>query len=378
MLYVPCAHAKVNASNVARKTEQATAYPAGLKRFSYMRFYPARNTLPQEPGLIESWTSSPEKAAHIRALAIYFLNMQISMHFYANKTTPSQLTLNYLGVLDGLVGGLKVFDTAQASSFYKKNKEDVDAYFAKIRGNLWPAPSQAQINAWLKLLEKQPRQAGKSVYLFPQYNLLQMPVPTQEVGEFRTSLNSAIQKGGKQVITYERAQASLEDLDNKFVNHQQHVQRTYRWVKDECYYSTYILGRLLADKIAHKKINGYTRVYVLTALPKTGEFLKPASGARFTLANGSNGLHWRYHTALLVIWPSKNGYVPMVLDNFLGGKEPVSLATWLSHFHANTVFTAVPFLRNEKIEEAIKTPTKVQGGNVWIGRTEYEPAPVEN
>lgn len=378
MFHVPYTYAKVNAKRVERKAQQATVSPVGLRRFSYMRFYPARNTLPEEPGLLEEWFSTPEKPAHVRALAIYFLNMQISMHFYQQNKTPSQLTLNYLGVLDGLVGGLKIFDTSKASSFYKKNKKEVDAFLKEIRGKQWPAPSQAQINAWLKLLEKQPRHSGKSVYLFSSTNYLQTPIPTQEVGAFRTALATALQQGGKKVITYEKAEANLEDLDNKFVSHPQRIKRTYRWIKDECYYLTYTLGRLLADQIASKKINGYTHVYVLTALPKSGNFLKPAAGSRFTLANGSSALHWRYHTALLVVWPSRRGYITMVLDSFLGGKEPVSLDAWLAHFHANTVFSAVPFLRNKTIEDAIKTPKKVEGSSVWIGNAKYEPAPVEN
>ena len=378
MLYVPCTYAKVNTSSVTRKAQQAQTSPSeGVKRFKFMYFYPVRNTFPEEAGLF----SSPYKAMHIRALAIYFLNMQISTKMYNLSATPSQLTLNFLGVLDGLVGAPEPFNMAKASSFYQENKKEVDAHFAHIRehslAKQWPAPSQAQLNAWLKLLEKQPRHGQIATYLFPATNYLQTPISSKEVSPFISALTNASTQAAKSVVTYDTPSVSLEDFDSKIAIHRQHMEYTYRWVKDECFYSTYILGRLLATKITNKTLHPNTRLYVLSAYPKTGEYLQPANGQRFTLANGTTSLHWRYHTALLVVWPNNGTHTLMVLDSFLGGKEPLSLNQWLDRFHANTVFSAIPFTRNKKVEEHIQTPSKVLGPNVQVNGRTYKPHPVK-
>ncbi len=370
---------EASATAVARKTQQAASEPsAGIKRFKLMYYYPVRNSFPEEAG----WFSSPYKGMHIRALATYFFNMQVSSKLYHLSAEPSQLTLNFLGVLDGLVGAPQPFDMAQATSFYKKNKKEVDAHLTHLRaqsaiGKQWGTPSQAQINAWLKLLEKQPRHGKLATYLFPNYNFLQTAIPASVSSAFQSTLAQAINLSKKQVITYETAQASLEDLDSKHTVHSSHVKLTYRWVKDECYYATYVLAKLLAGKIANNSLNKATRLYVLTAYPKSGEFLQPSQGNRFTLANGSTSLHWRYHTALLVVFPHADSHVTLVLDSFLGGSSPISLDQWLSKFHVNTVFTAVPFLRNKKVESALQTPSKVIGTRVQVKGRTYEPHPVQ-
>ena len=369
------AHKQVNEARVQRQTQNAVnLHAAGIRRFSYMRFYYAKNTFPEEPGFF----SSPYKDMHIRALAIYFLNMQISTKMYNSSATPSHLTLNFLGVLDGLVGAPEPFDTTKATSFYQKNKKKVDAYYAQIRKESklqLPVLSQAQINAWLKLLENLPRRGKIGLYRFAATNYLQTPIPAQEVALFRTALAKV--SGSKQVVTYQTPNASLEDLDTKIGVHSQRMKYTYRWVKDECFYSAYILGKNLADQIANKTLHKHTRIYMLSAYPKTGQYLQPAEGNRFTLANGSSSLKWQYHTAILVVYPHNGSHIVMVLDNFLGGKEPISLDQWLASFHANTVFAAVPFVRNKKTEGAIKTPSKILGNDVQVNGTTYEPHPVQ-
>lgn len=371
MLYVPCAYGKVNTSKVARKVQQASSTSSnGIKRFKFMYFYPARNTF-----------LTASKSMHIRALAVYFLNMQISTHMYNSSAAPAQLTLNFLGVLDGLVGAPEPFNMAKASSFYQENKKEVDSYFAQIREHSitkqWPAPSQTQLNAWLKLLEKQPRRGKIALYLFPATNYLQTSFSPTEVSPFSSSLATTTTQGSQKVVIYETPDISLEDLDSRIGVHQQRMKYTYRWIKDECFYSAYILGQKLVGQIANKTLHENTRLYMLSAYPKTGQYLQPASGQRFTLANGTTSLHWQYHTALLVVWPNNGTHTLMVLDSFLGGKEPLTLDQWLGHFHANTVFSAVPFARNKKIEEHIKTPDKILGSKVQINGRTYEPHPVK-
>ena len=372
-------HGEVDADVLSQKVQQqATQQLWGVKHVRYMRFFPASNLPPQEPGFWESLFSSPTRQTHIRALAIYLYNMHIvtaSLH-----QSPHVLTLNHLGVLDGLVRGPEIFDTANAVEFYQDNKKEVDTqltYFLKNSPFQTQKPTQGQVYIWLKMLSRQPRHAKRPVYLFPTENLLQGTLTAWHKTQLQKLLKAGLSHAQKQVVTYDVADVQLEDLDSKIGTHQPRRKRTYRWASEECYYSTYLIARILVDYLLQHKTLWDTRVYTLSAWPKTGAFLTPAQGKRFTLANGKTGLHWRYHTALLVLVPQQGTYVPVVLDTFLGGQNPLTLQEWLAHFERNTTFGAVPFMRDEKVDQSLKVPQRQQGNKVWVDGAAYDPAPVE-
>ncbi len=374
---VPFAYSEVNEGMLLQKANQATQLP-GVKRFNYMRFFVATNTVPQKPGFWESLFSSNTQETHQRALAIYLFNMHVSTQLY--QQTPKILTLNYLGVLDAIVRGPNRFDAQHATEFYQKNQVQIDNLLQQFRQKAprnWPAPTQKQITAWLALLEKQPRQAGKPVYLFPAQNLLKGSLAATTSARLEAAATAAQKQAHKQIVAYDVADVQLADYDSKIGNNQSHRKRTYRWVKDECYYTTYLMGRQLITQIAQRRLPWDTRIYTLTATAKKGDFLTPAKGDRFELANGQKGLHWRYHTALLIVVHQNNAYVPVVLDAFLGGTKPISLERWASYFSSNTLFSAVPFSRDSDTENALKVPQKIDEKSIWADGNRYEPAPVE-
>lgn len=376
LLSTPCVYGEVDADRLLQQTNQALQFP-GAKRFNYMRFFVVNNTLPQKPGFWENIFSSNAEQNHQRALAIYLFNMYVSTQVY--KQSPNILTLNYLGVLDGIVQGPDQFDTRHATEFYQKNQAQIDGLLKQFRQKAprhWSEPTHKQILAWLTLLEKQPRKSGKPVYVFPTQNALMGSVTPTLNTRLETAANIAQKQAQKQVILYDVADVQLADYDSKIGNHQVRRKRTYRWVKDECYYTAYIIGRQLIAQITKRHLPWDTRLYTLTATAKKGEFLNPAKGERFELANGQKGLHWRYHTALLAVVHQNNSYVPIVLDPFLGGTTPLPLGKWISYFRDNTVFSAVPFSRDSDIENAIKTPQKIEGKALWADGKRYEPASV--
>ena len=376
ILSAPYTYAKLDEGTVAQQIAQNTSF-VETKHFKFMRFFLASNTLPEEPGFWESiFTSYDEQ--HARALAIYLFNMHISTHAY--QQTPKVLSLNYLGVLDGLVRGPKVFEVSRATKFYQDNQKQIDSLleqFMKRAALKGAAPTQAQLHQWLALLEKQPRRSNKPVYIFPKQNLLKAVVPPGIKAQFKPVLEKVSAQAQKQVVVYDTANVNLEDLDHKIGSHQAHRKRTYRWIKDECYYTSYLTGQFITSQIANRRLPWDTRIYVLTALPQSGEFLIPANGERFKLADGQKSLHWRYHTALLIIVPQGNTYTPIVLDLFLGGQTPLPLDEWITSFNSNTVFSSVPFARDSIVENALKTPQKKEGNSVWVEGTRYEPASVE-
>ena len=82
---------------------------AGVRRFIYMRYY-------QPSQRFDTQLSNSENG-QIRALAFYLVNMYVSTHLYATPS-PSALTLDYMGVLDGFEQAGNDFDFSRAVRFY--------------------------------------------------------------------------------------------------------------------------------------------------------------------------------------------------------------------------------------------------------------------
>ncbi len=353
---------------LARQITQAQG--AGLKRFAYMRFYTPSNQLGRVP--------ASQTDQHVRAFALYLVNMYASVRLYQAQIPV--LTLNYLGVLDGFERSDKPFDFSHAAQFYQTHQTQIDAWVAhhlQARNYPWEKPSADEIARWVALLQTQPRKHRQAVYSFAQPFLMDSPVPEQAAARLTSLLEQAQAKARQHVVVYDEPDLRLEDLDSHIGNHTYRRKRTYRRVSDECNYSSYLTAQALTRAMtAERNAWGFSHVYMLTAYPQTGEFLTPAHGPRFKLANGQEGLHWRYHTAVLVIVEQNHQYFPVVLDTFLGGRVPISLGQWLTHFSAQTQFRAVPFARSSVTENALKIPQRRDDNSVWVDGQKYLPAQV--
>lgn len=353
---------------LAQKIQQTQQ--AGLTRFGYMRFYMPSNQFRHAP--------LSQEAQYEQALALYLVNMYVSARLY--QTKPTALTLNYLGVLDGFERSYKPFDFSRAVHFYERHQTSIDALFnqhLQARAYPWEKPSAEEKNRWVALLQTQPRKQKQAVYTFVNPFGLDVFVPAQAAARLTELFEQAQKKARKHVVIYDEPDLHLEDLDSHIGNHPYRRKRTYRWVSDECKYSSYLAAQTLSRAMtADRHAWGFSRVYMLTAYPQTGEFLTPAQGDRFKLADGQEGLHWRYHTAVLVILEQDRQYFPVVLDTFLGGAVPVSLRQWLSHFSAQTQFRAVPFMPDETTQKALQLPQRLDGSDVWVDGKKYVPAQV--
>ena len=352
-------------SVLQRRTQQALRQhqPAGERRFIYMRYF-----VPTEQFASSSRNTD---ADYERAVASYLVNMYVSTRLYA-EPAPSALTLNYLGVSDGFERLGTGFDFAHANRFYRQHQEEINALFnqyLQARSYPWQLPSSQEITQWISLLETAPKRERQLAFTFPATNRLARPFPPQAAQRLTSLLAQAQAQAHKQVITYDEPALELSDLDSHIGNHTYRRKRTYRWVKDECSYSSYLIAKQLSHALVTEPAAWEnTHVYLLTATPAQGEFLTPAQGVRFKLADGSNGLHWRYHTAVLVIFQKDKQYFPIVLDSFLAGDKPVSLGSWLTHFNPQTVFRAKPFL--------LKVPSRLDGNAIWADGNKFLPAEV--
>ncbi len=355
-----------------RRTQQALAHAPNLflTRFPYLHYYIPKDTFAPSDTDVD--------VQHEYALALYLVNMYATVNVY--RETPSTFTLKYLGVFDGFEKSRKPFDFAQAQRFYKKHQKAVHAQLEKyLQAPIytWAKPTQAQLTQWVALLENLPRKEGQAVFDFPATSQGPLALSQETHVRFAPYLSQTQPILNTTAVLFDEPDIRLEDFDSHIGNHTYRRKRTYRWVKEECFYNSYLLAKQLSHAMATTpRTWEHSRLYLVTAYPKQGEFLHPAQTERFQLANGTTGLHWRYHTAVLVILEQNNQYVPVVLDSFLGGQNPLTLAQWLAYFHPQTQFRAAPFTRSNTVENALKKPTRREGNAIWVDSHKYEPAPV--
>ena len=349
------------------QTTRQQSQVAGERRFMYMRYYQPSDRFPAQ--------TSNSTRGKIRALALYLVNMYVSSHVYSTPN-PSALTLDYVGVLDGFEQEGKDFNFSRAVNFYKDHQEAVDELvnrYLEERSYPWEKPTLQERIRWTALLQTI---AGRSIYAGAR-TWLNRTLTAEGEKQLESVLKQTQPDLNRKVIVYDEPDLRLEDFDVHIGNHTYRRKRTYRWVKDECYYSSYLLAKQLTQAIVTSpSVWEHTHLYILTAEPTRDEFLTPAQGERFKLADGTYGLHWRYHTAVLVVFQQNGAYYLVILDRFLAGGKPVPLGTWLSHFSSQTQFQAKPFVRSKKVEDALKIPSRTEGNAIWAEGNKYIPASV--
>lgn len=359
-----------------------------VARLTLMRFFVVNNAVQHPLSQREQLFGSDElTAAQVRAVASYLVNMYVSAAAYG-VDVPAELSLNYLGVMDALSRLQSPLDMPDAEAFYQTHRTQIQQYLkeyfkqAGLPTYVPDVPSnEKRERAFVRLLTRVPLRRGKlhPAYLFPADRLFPEQAPQEAVDFLAQALKNAQQAGENKVITYEQVAASLEDLDFKFAHNRNNKQCTYRCVNDECAYSSYMLGKEMCKAINENKTQYHNaRVYQITAYAHPGGDLQPAKGSRFIQADGTTAPPWAYHTATLVALKTNGEYTLLVADPFLEGETPVTLGRWLRHFSPHkTVFTAVPFVRSQTVEEAIKTPDKRHYQNVIINGKTYTPHPVQ-
>ena len=366
--------------SLTRQTVQRQA--ARVNRFGLMRYFPPSDTVQSAPSWWDNlWTDYT--SSHERALAFYLFNMYASTRVYNSKSV-SQLTLNFLGTLDAFYMQDNPFPIKEAQTFYQKHKKEVQTlladYFKHSKLGVY-RPNETLELSFVRALTSTPLYHKKPAYTKAAVNLLKGPISEDDEYLLESMWRRANNKIALKVVTFEQNVPVLDAYDTKLARPTTQKAYFYRWVQDECNYSSYMVGKELTETyLKNKAAWGHLRIYMLTARPKTGEYLAPAAGNRFTLANGKTALKWQYHTALLAVTNFTPGhYTPFVLDSFLGGEDVMTLDEWLSKFSSNTVFLAEPFFLDEAVEKAIQEATRIDNNdNIYINGKTYAPAPVEN
>lgn len=350
-------------------------------RFSRMRYYPPNDTVYEEPSFWDDLFTSYAYAKE-KALAVYLFNMYVSAQTY-NIKQPTLLTLNFLGVLDGLSFKNVPLEPADALEFYEDHQQEVQQQIERffLQSPLGKYPRNTAFEtACIRALQKSPVRGKKAGYFKPATNRLNAQIPHADAELLSAAWVIAKQNMVLKAVLFDVAEAFPNNFDTPLAHNSSQMNHWYSWVKDECYYSSYFVGKqLIREYKRHPKDWGFLRLYLLTARPKTGTYLQPAQGNRFTLADGKKATKWQYHTVILAVTNSTpHTYTPVVLDSFLGGEKLLTLDEWLSRFSANTVFFAEPFVRSKTIENAIKEPTEVDSQNrILINGVRYSPTPLE-
>lgn len=357
----------------------------GMNRLHMMRFYFPSGQVPGSPGFLESLFNVGVTDQHVRATAFYLFNMYVSTAAYATDV-PGELTFNYLGVLDGFGVARKPFDAAQAAAFYQEHKKEIKAWLAEFfaKGKLPAYDVQDPLNdrrelAFLQVLARSAHPAAPGGgYRLAEKNLLRGAVNVADKELLAKWLRRAVEQGRQKVVVFEQARPDVAALDTKVKISRSKMQRLYRYVSDECNYCSYLFGQCVCNEVASRSENwGLMRMYRVMARPASGEFLRPAQGEHFMLADGTPAPPWRYHTATLLVMNRDGRFTPVVADKFLTGVSPAPFEEWAKHFSAShTVFSAAPFTRSERVENAIKTPEERRGEKVVVSGKVFEPYPV--
>ena len=360
--------AAANAVQLSTQAQQQTSN----QRFRLLRYYPVSLTP------VTDTKDSQQK--QIYAVAVYLYNMRRSLEVYQQKT-PADLTLNFLGALDGFFRFDTPFSFAKGISFYQKHQQEIQQQVQRFfQESHTPYVPNAKLDiSLMQVLRSAPVFNKKPGYYNPQYNKIMGTLSSQDEARITPLWQAAKREAAEKVVLFKQDTIPLQALDSPLLHSGSYVQYTYRWAKDECNYSSYILGKTLATHIKnHPDQWTNARIYLLTARPKEGRTLLPPKGGRFTLANGERALNWQYHTVILLIFQSAPGvFTPVIMDPFLGGNRYLTLREWLDKFKAGTVFFAEPFQVKETLEKNVVIPSKVQGRDIFYNSHRYSPAPIE-
>lgn len=323
--------------------------------------------------------SSSKKQQQLYALAQYLFNM-----FLYTRNEPLQntgpLSLKYIGALDPLYQTDRPLSMEKAKEWFYSDESAI----------IYQYLEQFLKEAGIKPVLFNHRQIEKNFLRLQKTFFFQNRYPTYAK---YTSVNSlsAIQQTDLQLLTSILHKANKQALNQVVVFEQKpelnidnprihgRSTYTYRWVKDECEYSSYVIGKKLLQAQNTSALLRRSRIYMITARDKYAPQLKPANpnASRFQLANGQQSSQWQYHTAVLVLLPiSQSSYEPIVLDNFLAGDSPISLDEWTRHFANRTYFQVIPFKINKVYDEAIVPVTQRKQQRVLAGGRWCTPHPI--
>ena len=372
---------------LVRRLQPAAGEPgrAAMNRLRWMRFYLPTVKIAEREGFWERLFHSFSEADKQRAVASYLYQMYISSAVYGGEIPP-RLTVNYLGVLNGLERLEANFDAREALAYYQKNKAEIKKWLVQFfKEAALPVYQPENVRnditekAFLKTLARSTLEHGRAGYVLaaPRWN---EPLPQADQKWLQEVQRLAAADIRQKVVLYEENAASLSSLD-KLSGQYTDGGKVYlfRPAGKECAACSYLTcSRVCRQVQAQPSRNwGLMQVYQLQLRPLKASQLRPASGTKFFSPQGKAYPDWFYHEAVLVILNHGKRHIPVVLDPFLA-EGPMAFSQWLAHFSPqHTVLYAYPFQRWSDTEERLVRPDKVKGNKIWKDGRSYKPYPVE-
>ena len=354
----------------------------GTDRLRAMLFYPPDNHMQQMPSFWKRLFGSKEiTQQQENAVAFFLFNMYVSTAAY-QEDIPDELTLDYLGVLDGFSKCREMFAPSRVDDFYTHHRLAIKERLAEFfkRSHLAEYVVSSPYNdkrerAFLRLLQTAPARLNRPGYTWKGTTRMRASMRREDRERLADLIRQSLAEGENKVVTFKVPRVQLESVDNPLLSSKNGTNRLYRCVNDECAYCSYLLGKKFCQGIDSSYANwGVSRLYKITAYPTAGQFLTPNQGERFKLADGGQASAWYYHTATLVVMNLDGHYTPLVADTFLAGDEPVALETWAQHFASQkTYFQVDVFERNRVVESAIVEPSARRGDKVVVDGHLYSP-----
>lgn len=373
--------------NLVRRLQPAAGEPgrAAMSRLRWMRFYAPTVKIAEREGFWERLFHSFSEADKQRAVASYLYQMYISSAVYGGEIPP-RLTVNYLGVLNGLERLEVNFDAREALAYYQKNKPEIKKWLVQFFQEAGlpvyqPENTRNDITetAFLRTLARSTGPSGRAGYLLahPRWD---EPLPQEDKKWLQEVQRLAAEDIRQKVVLYEENMADLSVLD-KISGQYTASGKAYlfRPAEKECAACSYLTCSRVCRQIHTPSARpaGLVQVYQLQAEPSKANQLRPASGAKFFSPQGNAYPDWFYHEAVLVIFKHGKRHIPVVLDPFLA-EGPVAFSQWLAHFSPqHTVLYAYPFQRWSDTEERLVRPDKVKGNKIWKDGRSYKPYPME-
>jgi len=318
-------------------------------------------------------TSSKIEKQQLYALAQYLFNMYL--YDRQGQLLPGALSLQHIGVLDPFYQlSIALYPVTAEKWYYDdKNFSVIYDHFTQLARESGLSPFLMDTSRMEDYLSRFKNtkffviKDGLIPQRYPAYAKPQQFNFVSEITQEETRLLVPIwQKANQEAINKVVIFSEQEiNVDHPLVRNP--VKYTYRWVKDECEYSSYLIGKQLLAQGKNQPPLSQSRIYKIMAHDAESVLLKPADPAqsRFQLANGKQSSKWQYHTAILVLLPiGKQQYKPVILDNFLGGTEIMTLQKWTTLFADSTYFQVIPFQTDPEYDKAIATVSSRNGTSV--------------
>ncbi|MCQ2409969.1 MAG: hypothetical protein MJ053_00010 [Elusimicrobiaceae bacterium] len=219
----------------------------GVGRFEWMKSYAPSNTVRQSPRVREQLFGKKKRIQEqVEAVAVFLFNMYISAAAY-REDMPAQLTLDYVGALDGFFKCEEMIPVDKVQDFYTRHREEIQTrlteLFAQegiVEYQVSPLMNEMRERRFLQVLASAPTHEKWPGYVWTGTTRLTAFAYREDTRQLRSLVHRSLAESSRKVIVFEVPHMEFEDLDNPLALPRNKAERLYRCVNDECAYCTVI------------------------------------------------------------------------------------------------------------------------------------------